>query len=98
MLVYSSYLSFLESTAQSSLKKKGFFVVPKIVYEKTASGTLNITEARRKKVELQELVNKDQTSVFDADKMCLVVNDCCNKLLIGHCLHSFHQTHVDDAE
>lgn len=37
--------------------------------EKTASGLINLTAAKRKKVELQEIVNKDQVSVFDADKM-----------------------------
>lgn len=97
-----NYLSKLESTAQSNLKKEGFFAMPKTKYtktryesiftydtkngqryyirikyqdsagkwrEKTASGLINLTAAKRKKVELQELVNKDQTFTFDADKM-----------------------------
>lgn len=37
--------------------------------EKTASGIVNLTAAKRKRTELQEIVNKDQINVFEADKL-----------------------------
>jgi len=37
--------------------------------EKTASGLVNLTAAKRKKVELQELVNKERTNIFEHDNL-----------------------------